>query len=183
MNIVLRSLCTALAVTAMLTSFGAAAAAPSAALDKDVMAALQSLYAQTPAARALGDKAKGILVFPRVTKAGLMVGAQSGDGALVQKGKIVGYYNTSAVSMGLQAGVQQYGYALFFMSDSAFQHLRNTSGWELGVGPSIVVVDSGVAKTMTTATSQADIYAFIFDQKGLMGGMGVTGSKITAIDR
>src|SRR6185295_9456143 len=100
-----------------------------------------------------------------------------------QKGKIVGYYNTGALSVGLQAGAQQYGYALFFMSDSALQYLKNTSGWEIGVGPSIVIVDSGMAKNLSTTTAHADIYAFIFDQKGLMAGAGLQGSKITPLDR
>src|SRR3954469_10739232 len=103
MKTVLRLLCAAISMASMLTSFGAAGAAPSPGLDKDVMAALQSLYAKTPAARALGDKAEGILVFPRITKAGLIVGGQGGDGALIRKGKIVGYYNTGALSVGLQA--------------------------------------------------------------------------------
>ena len=150
MKTVLRLLLAVIAMAAMLTSSGAFAAAPSPTLDKEVMAALQSLYAKTPAARALGDKAQGILVFPRVTKAGLIVGGQGGDGALIQKGKIVGYYNTGAVSVGFQAGVQQYGYALFLMSDSALQYLKNSNGWELGVGPSIVIVDSGTAKTLSS---------------------------------
>jgi lipid-binding SYLF domain-containing protein len=183
MKTLLRLLCAAISTAALLTSLGAAAAAPSPTLDKDVMAALQSLYAKTPAARALGDKAEGILVFPRITKAGLIVGGQGGDGALVQKGKIAGYYNTGAVSVGLQAGAQQYGYALFLMSDSAMQYLKNSNGWELGVGPSIVIVDAGTAKNLSTTTAHSDVYAFIFDQKGLMAGAGLQGSKITQLDR
>ena len=183
MKTVLRLLCAAISLAAMLTSFGAAGAKPPAGLDKEAMAALQSLYAKTPAARALGDKAKGILVFPKITKAGLVVGGQGGDGALIQKGKVVGYYNTGAVSVGFQAGVQQYGYALFLMSDSALQYLKNSNGWELGVGPSIVIVDAGAAKNLSTTTAHDDIYAFIFDQKGLMAGAGLQGSKITPLDR
>jgi lipid-binding SYLF domain-containing protein len=183
MNRFLRFFSVILCAVAMLTAGIAANAASMPALDKDVMAALQSLYAKTPAARALGDKAQGILVFPRITKAGLIVGGQGGDGALVQKGKIVGYYNTGAVSVGLQAGVQQYGYTLFLMSDSALQYLKSSSGWELGVGPSIVIVDAGAAKNLSTTTAHSDIYAFIFDQKGLMAGAGLQGAKITPLDK
>jgi len=183
MKTVLRLLRAAIPLLALLTSFGAAGASPPPGLDKDALAALQSLYAKTPAARALGDKAQGILVFPKVTKAGLIVGGQGGDGALIQKGKVVSYYNTGAVSVGLQAGAQQYGYALFLMSDSALQYLKNSNGWELGVGPSIVVVDAGAAKNLSTTTAHSDIYAFIFDQKGLMAGAGLQGAKITPLDR
>jgi lipid-binding SYLF domain-containing protein len=81
----------------------------------------------------------------------------------------------------LQAGVQSFGYALFFMDQDALNYLDNSSGWEIGVGPSIVIVDAGVAKTLTTTTAKDNVYAYIFNQKGLMAGLGLQGSKITRI--
>ena len=161
--------------------FAANAMAASGQLDSDARAALQQLYASTPAARALGDKAKGILIFPSVVKAGFIVGAQGGDGVLLRGGKNAGYFNTTAVSVGYQAGAQKFGYALFLMSDSAMSYLQNSNGWELGVGPSIVVVDAGMAKSLSTTTAHSDIYAFIFEQKGLMAGAGLQGAKISKI--
>ena len=156
-------------------------AAGAAELERDAKASLQSLYTSVPAAKALGSTAQAILVFPKVTKAGLGVGAQFGEGALLQKGKAVAYYNTSGASIGLQAGAQQYGYAMFFMNANALTQLDKAGGFEVGVGPTVVVVDEGKAKTMTTTTSKDDIYAFIFGQKGLMAGLGVQGNKITKI--
>ena len=88
-----------------------------------------------------------------------------------------------AASCGLQAGVQSFGYALFFMTDSALDYLDRTSGWEIGVGPSVVIVDEGVAKSLTTTTAKSDIYAFFFDQKGLMAGIGLQGTKVTRINK
>jgi len=108
---------------------------------------------------------------------------QIGDGALLRGGKTVGYYNSVAASYGFQAGVQKFGYALFFMTDSAVAYLDKSAGFELGVGPSIVLVDEGFAKTMTTSTLTQEIYAIVFDQKGLMGGVGIQGSKITRISK
>ena len=172
-------LCVALVM--QLLGHTSATAASNAALDQEVQAALKSLYASTPAAQALGAKAKGVLVFPSVVKAGLVIGAQSGDGALLRDGRTAGYYNTSGISAGLQAGAQTFGYALFFMSDAALKYLANAKGWEIGVGPSIVVVDSGMARSFSTTTAHADIYAFFFDQKGLMAGAGLQGTKITAV--
>ncbi|PYO03565.1 MAG: twin-arginine translocation pathway signal protein [Candidatus Rokuibacteriota bacterium] len=160
-----------------------AAAASAAEINRDVDAALTRLYADVPDARTLGERARAVLVFPGVVKAGFLFGAQYGDGALRRQGKTVGYYNTVAASYGLQAGVQEFGYALFFMSDSALGYLDRSDGFELGVGPSIVVVDAGKAKALTTTTAQNDIYAFIFDQRGLMAGAGLQGSKISRIDR
>jgi len=90
---------------------------------------------------------------------------------------------TVAASYGLQAGVQSFGYVLFFMTDSAVAYLGKSDGFEIGVGPSIVVLDQGKAKTLTTTTGQSDIYAFIFDQKGLMAGLGLQGSKISRMDK
>ncbi len=152
-----------------------------AKLASDSQAALQQLYAKVPAAKSLGAKAKAILVFPKVTKAGLGIGGQYGEGALLQGGKAVGYYSTAGVSTGLQAGAQTFGYAMFFMNDGALKSLDKSEGFEVGVGPSVVVMDEGKAKSTTTTTAKDDIYAFIFSQKGLMAGLGLQGNKITKI--
>ena len=154
-----------------------------AEISKNATAALQSLYSQVPGAKALGAQAHAILVFPKVTKAGLGIGGQSGEGALFKGGKTVAYYRTSGASFGLQAGAQTYGYAMFFMNEKALKALDQADGFEVGVGPSVVVMDEGKAKSMTTTTMKDDIYAFIFGQKGLMAGAGLQGSKISKIQK
>jgi lipid-binding SYLF domain-containing protein len=150
-------------------------------IDQSVTNALNQLYAHNEAARALGSKAKAVLVFPDVRKGAFIVGAQYGYGALRRGGKTIGYYRTGAASYGFQAGVKSFGYALFFMTSSALSYLEKSGGWAIGTGPSIVVVDQGFARSMTTTSMRSDVYAFVFDQKGLMGGMGIEGSKITKI--
>jgi len=160
-----------------------ARAATAAEINRDVKSALEKLYAKSSAARTLGEKAKGILVFPGIVKGGFMVGGQHGEGALLKGGKTAGYYNTIQVSYGLQIGIQKYGYALFLMTDSAMNWIDKSDGWEVGVGPSIVVVDIGAASSTSTTTAQSEIYAFFFDQKGLMGGLGLQGTKITKIKK
>ncbi len=154
-----------------------------AEIDREVKNALKELYAESATARTLGAKAKGILVFPSIVKGGFIVGGQYDEGALQKNGKTKGYYNTVQVSYGFQAGLQKYGYALFFMTESAMRYLDSSDGWELGVGPSIVVIDSGMAISQTTTTTQAEIYAFFFNQQGLMGGLGIQGTKISRIER
>ena len=160
-----------------------AAAASGAEIRRDASAALRDLYATAPAAKMLSQRASGILVFPHMIKAGFMFGGQMGEGALFKGGKVTGYYNSVAASYGLQAGAQKFGYALFFMNNAALAQLDSTKGFEVGVGPSVVVVDKGVGKSMTSNTVTSDVYAFIFSQKGLMAGLGVQGSKITRISK
>lgn len=151
-------------------------------ISSDSRAALRSLYAQNPGAKALGAKAKAVLVFPSVVKGGLIVGAQVGNGAMIRDtGAISGYYQTTAASYGLQAGVQEFGYAIFFMNDQAFRDTKRSGGWELGSSPSLVVVDKGMASSLSTTTLDKNIYVFFFNQRGLMGGLGLQGSKITRI--
>ena len=152
-----------------------------AELSSESQAALTQLYARVPFAKALGPKAHAVLVFPEVKKAGFVVGGQYGEGALLQKGKAVGYYKTTGGSVGLQAGAQTYGYALFFMNAAALKQLDKAGGFEIGVGPSFVVVDEGMGKSLTTTTADKDIYAFIFGQKGLMAGIGLQGNKLAKI--
>ena len=158
------------------------AADDAAEISKDAHAALASLYAKIDGAKALGAKATAILVFPSIKKAGFGIGGQSGEGALIKDGKTVAYYRTSGASFGLQAGAQTYGYAMFFMNQKALDQLDKADGFEVGVGPSVVVMDEGKAKTSTTTTMKDDIYAFIFGQKGLMAGLGIQGNKIGKID-
>ena len=165
-----------------------AAAGDRIALDNDVHAAITLLKRTSPAARALAKRVRGALVFPNIVKAGFLVGVQYGNGALVRAKKgggyyIANYYNITSASYGLQAGAQSFGYVLALMTDAAVEHVETSAGWELGVGPSIVIVDEGMAKTLTTETAKSDVYVFTFGQKGLMGGAGLQGSKITRLNR
>lgn len=153
------------------------------ALNQHSSAALKQLIASVPAAKSLSERAVAVLVFPGITKAGFLVGGQYGEGVLWQKGKPVAYYNTTGASYGLQAGAQTYGYAMFFMKESALQAINTAQGFEVGVGPSVVVMDQGMGMSTTTTTLQDDIYAFIFEQKGLMAGIGIQGNKITKIQK
>ena len=169
----------ALALLALRTA--PAHAGRAAELSAASSAALKKLYAANPKTKILGEKAVAILVFPKIVKAGFMVGAQGGDGAMRRGGKTIGYYRSLAGSYGFQAGVQRFGYALFFMNQAAINQLNDTDGWEIGSGPSLVIVDDGFAKSFTSNTLTSDVYAYIFDQKGLMAGIGIQGSKITHI--
>ena len=177
-----RFLMPALAAIVLLFSALAAASQNAAQLDRDVDNAIQKLYTVSAAAKQLSKTAKGMLVFPDVVKAGLLVGGQYGKGALRIGGETTGYYSTAAASYGLQAGAQSFGYAMFFMKDEALKYVKESDGWEVGVGPSVVVVDEGLAKSLTTTTAKDDVYVFFFGQTGLMVGLGIQGSKITKID-
>ena len=168
-------------LTILLCSTTIVRAQKAAKLDKNVTEATAKLYASSAAAKKLSTVAKGILVFPSVKKAGFIVGGQYGEGALRIAGKTTGYYKTTAASFGLQAGGQKFGYAMFFMTPGALEYLKKSDGWEIGVGPSIVVVDEGVARSLTTSSAKENIYVFFFGQKGLMAGLGIQGSKISQI--
>jgi lipid-binding SYLF domain-containing protein len=156
-------------------------AASAAEIDREVTTALKNLYEQSPAAKTLGETAKGVLVFPRIVKGGFIVGGEYGNGALRKDGRTSGYYNTAAASYGLQAGVQSFGYALFFMDDASLAYLDKSRGWEIGAGPSVVVFDEGMGKSIGTTASREGVIAFIFGQKGLMAGIGLKGAKITPL--
>jgi len=148
-------------------------------IDMEAKAALKKLYKSIPAARRIGAKATAILVFPSILKAGFGYGAATGYGALLQNGKTIGYYNTFSASYGFQVGAQGFGYALFFMGNDSLSYLDKSGGFEVGTGPSLVVLDAGMAKKMSSTTVQKGVYAFIFDQAGIMGGTGIEGTKIS----
>jgi lipid-binding SYLF domain-containing protein len=145
--------------------------------------ALNQLYSTNPEARKLGARAKGVLVFPEITKGGFVFGGMGGNGALIRKdGTIRDFYQTAGVSYGLQVGIQRFGYALFLMDDAAMASLNNANGWEIGSSPTLVIMEEGMTAALTTTTLRSGTVAFFFNQRGLMAGVGLRGSKITRIE-
>lgn len=151
------------------------------ALEVQSRSALTRLYQTNPGAKHLASQAEGILVFPSIKKGGLVVAGAWGDGTLYQKGKEAGYFRSLAASYGLQAGLQEFGYALFLMDDKAVRNLNRSGGWEVGSSPSLTVIDKGVAGSLSTTTVDRGTHAVFFDQKGLMAGLGLQGTKITRL--
>lgn len=164
-----------------LANQASAADATASDLDKDSRQALQTLYKASASATSLSHDAKAILVFPNMMKAGLVFGGSYGEGELIKESKVSGYYNSVTGSLGLQIGAQSYAYAVFLMTDKAVEYLEKSDGWEIGVGPTVVVVDEGVAKNLSSSTLKNDAYAFIFSQQGLMAGISIEGTKISRI--
>lgn len=160
-----------------------AIAATAEDLNKDAAQALQILYKSNSVAESISKKAKAILVFPKIVKAGLVFGGSYGEGVLTKNSHFSGYYNSVSASWGWQAGAESYAYAVFLMSDKAVKYLDKTKGWEFGVGPTVVVVNEGVAKNLSSSTLKDDAYAFIFDQQGLMASLSIEGTKISHIKR
>jgi len=176
-------LCASLLTFSALVSVSPSARAASAAeIGADAMAALEQLYSQDPRMRELGKQAVAVLVFPDIIKGGFLVGGERGSGALIRRGQVEGFYSISALSFGVQAGAQQFSYALFFMNEPALAYLDQSDGWSLGAGPSLVVVDQGYAASISTTTLTQDVYAVPFGEQGLMAGMGLQGSKISRMD-
>lgn len=163
---------------------GSAARASSVAdLEAHARSAYAELIESNEGAKLLAEEAVGVLVFPKILKAGFTFGGQYGEGVLLQKDEVVGYFNSVSASFGLQAGVQTFGYALILTNDKALTYVQEAKGWEIGLGPSLVIADRGIGKSLTSTTFRSDIYAFVFDQKGLMAGSGLQGTKVTPIFR
>jgi lipid-binding SYLF domain-containing protein len=160
----------------------AAWADDSAEIDRDSRRALDKLLAQNDDARRLNARARAVMVFPTIVKAGFIFGAENGQGAMFMGPNVVGVYQITAGSFGLQAGAQKYGLALFFMTPQAIDYVRRNQGFSVGAGPSVVAVNKGVAKGLSTTTGLQDIYAVAFDQRGLMGSLALQGSKISQIN-
>lgn len=173
----------ALAVAVILALGAAPAMAESEAdLNRDGTQALHDLYRTNPLAQDISKRARAILVFPKIVKAGLIFGGAYGEGELIEGAKLE-YYNSVTASWGWQAGAQSYGYVVFLMNDKAVRYIHESHGWEIGVGPSVVVVNDGVAKNLSSSSLKDDAYAFIFDQQGLMASLSIEGTKISHIKK
>jgi lipid-binding SYLF domain-containing protein len=166
---------------AALATAGVAEAASAGDINRDSQRALHKLYALHPFARRVAHDARAVLVFPKIIKAGLVFGGSFGEGELMVGGRPESYFNSIGGSWGFQAGAQAYSYVVFLMSDKALRYIHESHGWEIGVGPTVVVVDEGKAKNLSTTTLKDDAYAFIYGQKGLMAGISLEGNKISHI--
>lgn len=187
MTNILRNYRSIILMAAAILSIGAfssrANAATAADLEKDSAQALEALYKKNPIAAEVSKHAKAVLVFPNIVKAGLVFGGAYGEGVLTKNEKVAGYYNSVTASWGWQAGAESYRYVVFLMSNKAVNYLDKSKGWEIGVGPTVVVVNEGVAKNLSSTTLKDDAYAFIFDQQGLMAGISIEGTKISRVKR
>jgi lipid-binding SYLF domain-containing protein len=172
----------------VIAAVGPLAAVPAHAASAEQLAAnarraLDQLLASEPRARRVARRAVAVLVFPSVLKAGFVFGGETGNGVLFEHGRPVAFYNLTGGSWGLQIGGQDFSYALFFMNRKALEYLDRSAGFQVGTGPSIVVINKGAAAEGDTTTLTQDVYAFPFNAKGLMAGLDIEGAKITRIHK
>jgi len=152
-------------------------------LDTRSEATLNDLFEREPAARELADKATGLLIFPRIIKAGVGVGGELGEGVLHIGEEITGYYRLTSVSVGFQFGGQAKSEVVMFMTADALRQFRESDGWEAGVDGSIALVEFGVGKEIDTHSIQDPIIGFVFSNKGLMYNLSLEGSKFWKIKK
>ncbi|VWD05464.1 putative lipoprotein [Burkholderia lata] len=151
-------------------------------IDASVNATLSRLYSTVPGSRELVAKSRGVLVFPNVLQAGFIVGGQSGNGALRVGGSTVGYYNTSSLSVGLQAGAQSKAIVFLFMTQDALDSFRKSEGWAAGADASVAVVKVGANGAVDTTTATAPVEVLVLTNAGLMGDLSVNGTKVTKLN-
>jgi lipid-binding SYLF domain-containing protein len=164
-----------------LTSTGALAASKEE-INAEVRQAVQNFYNHTSAGRDLAQKAAGMLVFPNVIKAGIGIGGEYGEGALLVRGKTVQYYNIAAASIGFQLGAQARSQIILFMNEGALASFRRSEGWTAGVDGSVALATLGAGGSIDTETAKKPVIGFIFSNKGLMYNLTFEGSKISKIN-
>jgi lipid-binding SYLF domain-containing protein len=172
---------TALAFAAATTSVGSFAASGTQ-IDTRVSETLLHFNTINPENKTLGDKAAGVLVFPRVTKGGVGVGGEFGEGALQVNGKTVGYYSVGAASIGLTLGLAKHSEVIMFMTQDALDKFTSSAGWSIGADAGITLVSGGASGSYNTQTQQKPILGFVFDEKGLIADLSFEGSKISKIN-
>ena len=152
-------------------------------IDAKVQQTVGDFYKQTSAGKRLAQKAAGMLVFPQVFKAGIGVGGEYGEGALLVNGKTAAYYSTAAASIGFQLGAQVKSQIILFMSRKVLDRFRNSQGWKAGVDGSVALATLGAGGELSTDTVKQPIIGFIFSNKGLMYNLTFEGAKITRLER
>jgi lipid-binding SYLF domain-containing protein len=162
---------------------GPAAAETAAEIDAGVEAARDKCAAEVAGCETAAESARGMLVFPEVTKGAIGVGGSYGEGALIVDDKPAGYYSTAAASIGLQLGAETYSQIIMFTTPEALQDFQNSSGWEVGANAKATMIDQGKAADIRSIIAESPVVVFVFGQQGLMGDLSVEGAKITKLDR
>lgn len=160
-----------------------AQAASAREIDVSVDEALKRFYSHSKNGKELAEKARGVLVFPRVIKAGFVFGGEYGEGALRVNGKTVDYYSTMAASWGFQLGAQSKTLLMLFMTKNALNGFRGSEGWEVGVDGSVALVTVGAGGYIDTENIKSPVIGVAFGQKGLMYNLTLEGTKITKLDK
>lgn len=165
-----------------LTGLAGPAFAKREKLDRRVDESITKFYEVSPTGSKLADKAKGMLVFPKIYKGGIGVGFERGKGALRVGGQTVGYYSSTSASIGLQLGGQKRTQILLFMTDKALENFRNSEGWEIGVDGSVALIDLGAGADLDTNSIKDPVVGFVFGNEGLMYNLSLEGTKISKLD-
>lgn len=179
----LKTLCLRLIPLLAFVVIGNAAAASKEEIDAKVQETLTTFYQQTSAGKKLADKASGMLVFPSVIKAGIGLGGEYGEGALLIRGKTIDYYNVASASIGFQLGAQARSQIILFMNEDVLNKFRDSDGWEAGVDGSVALATLGAGGEISTETAKEPIIGFVFSNKGLMFNLSLEGSKISKIKK
>ena len=150
-------------------------------INASVKAAMDRFKKHVKGSTAYLKGAKGVLVMPGITKAGFVIGGKYGQGSLLVGGKTVDYYSLTEGSLGWQIGAEKYDMVILFMTDEVLKKFRSGENWEAGVDAEVTLIEVGAQVSVETLRSQHPIAGFVFDQKGLMGGLSVKGAKFTRI--
>ena len=165
----------------LVASPSADAASTAKEIDAKVDAALDRLRKEIPGSVSVLEKARGVLVFAGVIKAGFVIAGEGGEGALRIGGKTTGYYSIFSGSVGFQAGGQKRDIILVFLDEAELKKFQASEGWKVSADATATVVDTGASGAIDTATLKKPVVAFVVGQKGLMAGVSLDGSKISPL--
>ena len=150
-------------------------------IDAAIESSLNRFTEEIQGAESYLEGARGILVIPRMWKAGVLLGFEFGEGALIVDGIKIQYYKALTTSVGLQIGVGSKDLVVLFFDDTAMDNFLYSSGWEVGVDGAVALFSRGVAGAVDSITFKDPIVGFVFGQKGLIAGVSMEGTKFTKI--
>jgi hypothetical protein len=94
----------------------------------------------------------------------------------------VGYYQTTGLSLGLQAGAESRALVFMFMTQEALDRFLTSKGWTAGVDASVAVLKAGANGTLDTRSATAAVNAFALTNSGLMAAANVEGTRVSKLD-
>jgi len=124
-------------------------------------------------------KGHGFAFFPEITKGGFVVGGAHGKGVVYEKGQHIGYADLTQMSLGFQAGLQDYSQLIVFEDQPAMDRFKRNE-IDFGANASAVIADKGAA---AGAQFVDGVAVFVKPTKGAMAEASLGGQQITYLPK
>jgi lipid-binding SYLF domain-containing protein len=143
--------------------------------DQDALQTLAVASRKNRALHEISQKSIAQIVFPKVIKAGLFVGANYGEGFLVKDGQVIKLVDLKGGNFGLQAGAQSYSQVTYILSEARYQAILQNNRMSLNGSISYGLRGQLQNSRLSSDSFKGDLFTVVFNETGTVYGASLEG--------